>query len=318
MSTAGRHRAPNAGAAAPTVGQPGISCSSLSRKFGEIYAVRDLTFEAPMGAVTGFVGANGAGKTTTMRMLLGLVEPTSGSALVAGRRLKDIRNPRTLVGPVLDTPGSHPGQTGRAHLRIQAASNGIPESRVDEVLEMVELTYAANRRSGSYSLGMRQRLSLATALLGNPPIVIFDEPTKGLDPPGMMWLREFLRGLADEGRCVFVSSHHLSELEAIADRVVMLNRGRLVANSSLRDLLAGEFGTALVASPNSVRLRSVLMERGAEVEILEGQTLRVSGFSAAQIGDVAASELITLHQLADEQNDLEDIYRNLTNAAVLG
>lgn len=199
-------RSPRTGSAPTVASADGVECHALTKRFGAFTAVDTLTFAAPMGQVTGFVGANGAGKTTTMRMLLGLAEPTSGSALVGGRRLRDVENPRRLVGPVLDSPGAHPGQSGRAHLRVQAAAAGISDRRVDQVLEMVNLTYAANRRSGAYSLGMRQRLSIATAMLGDPRVILFDEPTKGLDPPGIIWLRDFMRDLADQGRCVFVSS----------------------------------------------------------------------------------------------------------------
>lgn len=290
-----------------------VECRKLTKDFGRTCAVRDLSFTAPMGSVTGFVGANGAGKTTTMRLLLGLTAPTSGVALVGGRQLDREAHPRLLVGPVLDTPGVHPGQSGRSHLRIHAAGSGIPRSRVDDVLELVELDHAADRRCGSYSLGMRQRLSIATAMLADPPILIFDEPTKGLDPPGMVWLRTLVRDLADEGRGVFVSSHHLSELEAVADRVVMIHRGHLVADAPLGELLAsGLSGAVGVVTAQADLLADLLGRAGGVVERRGRRGLRVVGLSARNIGRTASQSGVVLEQLTDERQDLEVVYRRLT------
>jgi ABC-2 type transport system ATP-binding protein len=192
-----------------------ISCLHLCKRYGAVRAVRDLSFDVPAGTITGFIGA---GKTSTIRMLLGLVEPTSGQALIDGRRMREIDNPRRTVGAVLDSPGAHPGHTGRAHLGILAAAAGIDRRRVEEMLGLVEMAHAAHRRVGEYSLGMRQRLAIAGALLGRPEVLLLDEPTKGLDPPGMAWLRRLLRDLAAGGCALLVSSHHLAELEHLADR----------------------------------------------------------------------------------------------------
>ena len=205
-----------------------IECRGLTKDFGSRRVLDDVTFTAPKGAVTGFVGINGAGKTTTMRILLGLVAPTVGEALIDGRRYAELARPRHEVGAVLDALGAHPGQTGRAFLRGLTAAAGIDDGRVDEVLRQVELSGDARRRTGRYSLGMRQRLALAAALLGDPPVLVLDEPANGLDPLGIRWMRRFLRDLAGEGRCVLVSSHQLGELEAVADRVVMIHKGRVL------------------------------------------------------------------------------------------
>jgi ABC-2 type transport system ATP-binding protein len=206
-----------------------IECRGLTKDFGTHRVLDDVSFTAPKGSVTGFVGINGAGKTTTMRIVLGLVAPDSGEALVAGRRYGALAEPRQEVGAVLDALGAHPGQTGRAFLRGLTATAGIADRRVDEVLDLVELAGDAHRRTGAYSLGMKQRLALAAALLGDPPILVLDEPANGLDPLGIRWMRRFLRELAGDGRCVLVSSHQLGELEAVADRVVMIHQGRVLA-----------------------------------------------------------------------------------------
>lgn len=214
----------------------GVVCRSLTKDFGAHRVLGGVSFAAPMGEVTGFVGMNGAGKTTTMRIILGLTAPTSGEALVAGRRYAELERPRGTVGAVLDRLGGHPGQSGRAFLRGLAVMAGVGDERVTEVLELVELSGDGRRSVGGYSLGMRQRLALAAALLGDPPVLVLDEPANGLDPLGIRWMRSFLRGLAAEGRCVLVSSHQLGELQAMADRVVMIHEGRLVAETSMEAL----------------------------------------------------------------------------------
>lgn len=216
-----------------------IRCEDLTKDFGTRRVVDSVTFTAAGSAVTGFVGANGAGKTTTLRMILGLVTPTRGQASVDGQNYRSLDEPRKVVGAVLDGPGAHPGHRGRAHLEILATSAGLPLRRVDQVLELVELTEHAQRQVGGYSLGMRQRLALAGALLADPPILILDEPTNGLDPSGIRWIRDFLRALASEGRCVLVSSHQLGELQNLADHIVMIDHGRIIADSPLDELLAG-------------------------------------------------------------------------------
>ena len=215
-----------------------IEVRGVSKDFGPVRAVDDVSFTAPGGAVTAFLGPNGAGKTTTLRVLLGLARPTSGVALVKGRRYVEPEHPRRAVGAVLETSGAHPGRSGRAHLAVVARGAGISAARVEEVLEQVDLTAAADRRAGTYSLGMRQRLGLATALLGDPAVLILDEPANGLDPQGVAWLRSLLRSLAGEGRAVLVSSHLLAEVARSADRVVVLDRGSLTFEGPLADLAA--------------------------------------------------------------------------------
>jgi ABC-2 type transport system ATP-binding protein len=213
-----------------------LSVRDLAKRFGSVRAVDGLTFDVPAGRVTGFLGPNGAGKTTTLRMLLGLVAPTSGTALVGGRRYADLPAPRRTVGAVLEATGFHPGRRGRDHLRILAHVSGLPRARVDEVLDQVELTAAADRRVGGYSLGMRQRLGLAAALLGDPAVLVLDEPANGLDPAGMVWLRALLRGLAAEGRTILISSHVLAEVAQTVDRVVIVHEGRLRFAGTLTQL----------------------------------------------------------------------------------
>jgi ABC-2 type transport system ATP-binding protein len=219
---------------------PPVSCTHLTKRFGDgPPAVDDLTFSVAPGTITGFIGANGAGKTTTMRMLLGLVHPTTGDAHVDGRPYRHLDQPRRHVGAVLDSPGAHPGHRARTHLRIVAAGAGLSDERVDEVLDLVGLAADGRRKVGTFSLGMRQRLGLAGALLGDPPVLLLDEPVNGLDPSGILWIRGFLRRLADEGRAVLVSSHLLTELAEIADRVLIIDRGRLVVDADLDELVDG-------------------------------------------------------------------------------
>jgi ABC-2 type transport system ATP-binding protein len=213
-----------------------VAAVGLTKRFGDLTAVDDLSFELEAGSVTGFLGPNGAGKTTTLRMLLGLARPTRGQALVFGRPFTELEQPAARVGAVLEASDLHPGRTGRDHLRVLARAAGVPKSRVDEVLALVDLTGAAERRAGGYSLGMRQRLGLAAALLGAPELLVLDEPANGLDPEGVRWLRDFLRAFAMRGGTVLVSSHHLAEVAQTVDRVVIIDRGRLVAESTLEEL----------------------------------------------------------------------------------
>jgi ABC-2 type transport system ATP-binding protein len=217
-------------------GKPVVTVNTLTKRFGELAAVEDLTFSLERGTVTGFLGPNGAGKTTTLRLLLGLAEPTAGEALVFGRRYRDLENPARRVGAVLESNDFHPGRSGRDHLRALALAAGIPEVRVEEVLELVELQSAAGRRVKGYSLGMRQRLGLAAALLGDPELLVLDEPANGLDPAGVHWLRTFLRHFAERGGTVLVSSHVLAEIAQTVDQVVIIDRGRLVAIARLDEL----------------------------------------------------------------------------------
>ena len=229
-----------------------VSIRGLTKHFGPVRAVEDLTFEVPAGRITGFLGPNGAGKTTTLRMALGLVRPTAGVALIDGSPYADLPNPRRVVGAVLEATGFHGGRRGRDHLRVLAQQAGVPDSRVDEVLELVELTAAADRRVGGYSLGMRQRLGLASALLGDPAVLILDEPANGLDPPGIAWLRELLRELAADGRAILVSSHVLSEVSQTVDQVVIMHEGQLRYAGGL-DGLGGSLEEAFLSLTGSVR-----------------------------------------------------------------
>jgi ABC-2 type transport system ATP-binding protein len=217
-------------------GDPVVRVDSLTKRFGEVTAVEDVTFSLERGTVTGFLGPNGAGKTTTLRLILGLAEPSSGQALIFGRRYRELTDPARTVGAVLESNDFHPGRSGRDHLRVLALAAEIPQARVDEVLELVELAGAAGRRVKTYSLGMRQRLGLAAALLGDPDLLILDEPANGLDPSGVYWLRTFLRGFAERGGTVFISSHVLAEIAQTVDRVVIIDRGRLAAVAPLDEL----------------------------------------------------------------------------------
>jgi ABC-2 type transport system ATP-binding protein len=288
-----------------------ITCRSLTKSFDGPAVVDDVTFEVEAGSITGFVGANGAGKTTTMRMILGLVAPTSGGALVHGRRYRDLEHPRRLVGAVVDGPGAHPAHTARAHLRIIAVAAGLPARRVEEVLDLVELTEHAGRRVGGFSMGMRQRLALAGALLGDPGTLILDEPVNGLDPPGIVWVRELLRRLAGEGRAVLVSSHLLPELAEMADRIVIIDRGRLVADTSLAELLSGRTRVVEVRCADPTRFLEVLQRRDVGV-IREGDLLLVEGLSARDVGELAAvAGAGPVHWLNERATRFEDAYFEL-------
>jgi ABC-2 type transport system ATP-binding protein len=243
----------------PNQSPPPIVCRSLTKKFGKTTVVDDVSFEIAPGTITGFVGANGAGKTTTMRMLLGLVTPTSGEALIAGRSYRELTEPRQQVGAVLDGPGAYPRHTATNHLRILASASGIPRSRVPEVVERVGLAAHSGRKTGQFSLGMKQRLALAAALLADPAVLLLDEPVNGLDPRGILWMREFLRELADEGRTVLVSSHLLSELAEIAQRVIIIDRGRVVEDGTIDELTQGR------------SLEELYFERAGSLDTEEGQ-----------------------------------------------
>ncbi|WP_404385405.1 ABC transporter ATP-binding protein [Knoellia locipacati] len=293
-----------------------ITVQGLTKVYAGVRAVDDLTFEVESGKVTGFLGPNGAGKSTTMRMVLGLDRPTAGTATVSGRRYVDFPAPLREVGALLDAGAMHPGRTGRAHLRIGAHSNGIATSRVDEVIEQVGLESAAGRRVKGYSLGMRQRLGIAAALLGDPPVLLFDEPVNGLDLDGVRWIRALLRGFADEGRTVLVSSHLMSEMQLIADRVVVIGRGRLIADTDMEGLLAGLDGQRIrVRSPRADDLRAVLAAE-ASVAATSADELEVRGLPASTVGELAHAHGIPLHLLAEVEQSLEDAYLSLTEGSV--
>ncbi len=290
---------------------PVLSAVELTKRFGEVTAVSDLSFAVEAGSVTGFLGPNGAGKTTTMRMLLGLTEPTDGRALVFGHPFAELERPGTRVGAVLEAADLHPGRTGRDHLRVLAPVAHATSSRVEEVLSLVDLKAAAGRRTKGYSLGMRQRLSLAAALLGDPEILILDEPANGLDPEGVRWLRDFLRAFAAEGRTAFVSSHLLAEVAQTVDRVVIINRGRLVVESPLTELTARLARTIRVEASRPDELEFALYEAGVVAERENGH-LRVHGISADRIGEIALAAHVELRQLVTESTTLEDVFLELT------
>jgi ABC-2 type transport system ATP-binding protein len=292
-----------------------IEVEHLTKRFRKVLAVDDLSFKVREGAITGFLGPNGAGKTTTLRIVLGLVRPTSGSARVMGHRYRELEAPIREVGAVLEASDFHPGRSGRNHLRVVATAAGIPRSRVDEVLEIVGLTGDAGRRVGGYSLGMRQRLSLAAALLGDPKVLVLDEPANGLDPQGIRWLRELLRSLAQGGRTVLVSSHVLAEVEQIADEVVIIHRGRFLEHASTAELTARAHGRIRVRSPQADRLRAVLEEAGIRVVASEVDLLSLADTTTEQVGELAAANAIVLHELAAEASTLEEAFLELTQEA---
>jgi len=290
-----------------------ITVEHLTKRYGETLAVDDLSFTVEAGRVTGFLGPNGAGKSTTLRALLGLVRPTSGRALVMGRPFHELKDPVQAVGAALDAHDVHPGRSGRGHLRTIAAAAGLPSSRVDEVLDMVELTPARDRRVKGYSMGMRQRLALAAALLGDPRILMLDEPANGLDPQGMRWLRDILVRLAGEGRAVLISSHVLSEVEQTVDSVVVIGAGRLVMQGSLAELVKGDRRPALVRSPRADELRELLVHAGASVAV-DGRpdSMHVHHASLEEIGTLAAEHGIPIFELTHEVTTLEDRFLELT------
>ena len=287
-----------------------IEVEHLTKRFRSATAVDDLSFSVPRGRITGFLGPNGAGKTTTLRVLLGLALPTSGRASVAGKRYRELEVPLETVGAVLEASNYHPARTGRNHLRVLAAAAGIENARIDQVLAEVELSDAARRRVGSYSLGMRQRLSVAAALLGEPELLVLDEPANGLDPEGIRWLRNFLRSFADGGGTVFVSSHVLAEVSQLADEVVIIHRGKLVAHQPVVELIAQAAGATRVRSPRAAALLERLRAAGIEAEA-DGERLAVHA-PPERVGDLAAEAGIPLHELVADTGSLEEAFLELT------
>jgi ABC-2 type transport system ATP-binding protein len=288
-----------------------IEVEHLTKRYGRTTAVDDLSFGVPRGRITGFLGPNGAGKTTTLRVLLGLALPSSGQATIAGRRYRSLESPLRTVGAVLEASNYHPARSGRNHLRVLATAAGIPRSRVEQVLAEVELTDAAERRVRSYSLGMRQRLSVAAALLGEPEALVLDEPANGLDPEGIRWLRRFLRGFAGDGGTVFVSSHVLAEVAQLADEVVIIHRGKLVAQQSVAELTAQAAGATRVRSPRSEDLLARLRDAGIEAEAVGAGALSVHA-PPELVGDLAAESGIPIHELVAEAGTLEEAFLELT------
>ncbi|MFC8507553.1 ABC transporter ATP-binding protein [Streptomyces sp. NPDC057411] len=294
-----------------------IEVRDLTKRYGATTAVDSLSFTVHPGRVTGFLGPNGAGKSTTLRMILGLHAPTSGSVTVSGRPFGELPRGLRHVGALLDAADVHGGRTARAHLRILARSNRIPRARVEELLEEVGLAGAARRRIGGFSLGMRQRLGIAAALLGDPPVLLFDEPLNGLDPEGVKWLRGLFRRLAAQGRTVFVSSHLMSEMEHAADDLVVVGRGSLIAAESLSAFAArGTRASVTVGTPSAAALSALLLAEGAAVEPEEGGLLTVTGLSAARIGDIALDHRLPLHQLTTRTASLEEAFMELTADSV--
>jgi ABC-2 type transport system ATP-binding protein len=288
-----------------------IEVEGLTKRFGSTLAVDDLSFSVSPGTITGFLGPNGAGKSTTMRAILGLVRPTAGRTAVLGRRYRDLDEPLRRVGALLETFDAHPGRSGRNHLRVLALAGGIPRTRVEEVLSLVDLREAGRRRVKGYSLGMRQRLGLAAALLGDPEVLVLDEPANGLDPQGIRWLRDFLRSLAVEGRTILVSSHVLSEVAQTVDEVVIIHRGKLVRHAAMAEVEAMAAGATTVRSPEADRLATLL--RGANIDstaVGDGR-LAVAG-RPERVGEIAAANGVVLHELTVERASLEEVFLELT------
>jgi ABC-2 type transport system ATP-binding protein len=289
-----------------------ITISGLTKRFGSVTAVDQLSFTVREGTVTGFVGPNGAGKTTTLRAVLGLTRPTAGTVLVAGRPYARLDRPPFVVGAALEADGFHPRRSARDHLRVIARPHGIPAERVDAVLDEVDLTGAARRRVGGFSLGMRRRLALAGALLGDPPLLVLDEPANGLDPAGVHWLRSLLRARAEQGGTVLLSSHQLAELALSADHIVILRKGRLVAEGSLADITGAQGGVVRVRSPQAAALHAALTTRGIPAELREPDEVIAPGASTEEVGQAVASAGLVVYEMRVDQPHLEDVFLELT------
>ncbi|KHF46008.1 ABC transporter ATP-binding protein [Saccharomonospora viridis] len=296
-----------------------IAVQNLTKQFGAVTAVQNLSFTVEPGSVTGFLGPNGAGKTTTLRMLLGLVTPTAGTATINGRRHHELGNPARVVGSVLDNGSFHPKRTARNHLRVYAAAIGVPDQRVDELLGLVGLAPAADRKTGGFSLGMRQRLALATALLGDPQVLVLDEPANGLDPEGIAWLRNFLRSFAAQGRTVLVSSHLLSEVEQTIDQVVIVSAGMTRYYGSLENLRKSQQSRVLVQPADASALVTALREAGIDkVEPTSDGRVAVTDSTVQQIGDIAAKAGIAVYGMEEQKADLEQLFFQLTTPQYSG
>ena len=288
-----------------------IEVEHLTKRFGSTLAVDDLSFSVAPGTITGFLGPNGAGKSTTMRAILGLVLPTSGSTSVLGRQYRELEMPLRRVGALLETFDAHPGRSGRNHLRVLAVAGGVPRSRVDEVLALVDLGAAGRRRVKGYSLGMRQRLGLAASLLGDPEVLVLDEPANGLDPQGIRWLRDFLRSLANEGRTILISSHVLAEVAQTVDDVVIIHRGKLIRHAAMADVEALAAGSTTVRSPDADRLLELLVSAGLDARSVGEGRLEVMA-PPEHVGEIAASGGVVLHELSAERATLEEVFLELT------
>jgi ABC-2 type transport system ATP-binding protein len=290
-----------------------VVAESLSKRFGKLLAVDDLSFALEPGTITGFLGPNGAGKTTTLRMLLGLAAPTSGRALLFDQPYSRLLEPARRIGAVLEATDFHPGRSGRNHLHMLSDAVGLPRTRVEEVLRLVELSDAAGRRVKSYSLGMRQRLGLAAALLGDPELLILDEPANGLDPEGVRWLRDFLRAFAADQRTVLISSHVLAEVAQTVDQVLIINRGRLVVESSLEQLTSRVGGSVRVRTPEPDKLVAALHGAGIATTPGNDHTLVAQGTTSERVGDLAFAAQVPIHELIAESSSLEEVFLELTS-----
>ncbi len=292
-----------------------LKIDHLSKRYDDTLAINDLDFEVKPGVVTGFLGPNGSGKSTTMRIIMGLDRATSGSATINGQRYQDLRTPLREVGALLDAKAVNPKRSARNHLRALAASNNIPFRRVDEVLEFVGIASVADKKIGGFSLGMSQRLGIAGALLGDPQILLFDEPVNGLDPEGIRWIRDFFRSLAKEGRTVFVSSHLMSEMAVSADEIIVIGRGHFITSGSVDELTKSATGSVLVRSADTPALVRALNDASA-LETLNDGAIAVSGLSAEAIGEIALAQGIALHELTPQRASLEEVFMELTSDAV--
>jgi ABC-2 type transport system ATP-binding protein len=294
-----------------------IEATALTKRYGSTVAVDDLSFTVADGRVTGFLGPNGAGKSTTMRLVVGLDAPSSGRVTVNGRSYHDRRFPLHEVGALLEAKAIHPSRSARSHLRWLAQSNGISLGRVDEVLEQVGISAVARKRAGTFSLGMSQRLGIAAALLGDPEVLLLDEPVNGLDPEGIQWVRRLLRSLASEGRTVFVSSHLMSEMALTADHLIVIGKGRLIADASVEEVIAQASANHVkVVSPQSAALRSLIIAAGADVEADADDTLIVTGLECREVGIIAANGGVTLYELSRQEASLEEAFMEMTRDSV--
>jgi ABC-2 type transport system ATP-binding protein len=293
-----------------------IEIHELTKRYGSTLAVEGLSFHVGEGRIVGFLGPNGAGKSTTLRSLLGLIKPTAGRTLIEGKPFLEAEDPARTVGAVLEVGAAHPGRSGRNHLRTLALASEVPFSRVEEVLEMVDLKAAAKRRVGGYSLGMKQRLGLAASLLGDPRILVLDEPANGLDPAGIRWLRDLLRSLATAGHSILISSHVLAEVAAIADEAVVINHGRSVAQASISELTSGGAAGLRIAGPDAPALADALRVDGATVDAAGDGGFLVTGRTGEEIGRVVAAKKLVISELTPISRSLEDVFLELTADAV--
>jgi ABC-2 type transport system ATP-binding protein len=294
-----------------------IEVDQLSKRFGPVTAVDGLSFAVRPGRVTGFLGPNGAGKSTTMRLLLGLDHPNTGTATIHGKRYRDLVEPLRVVGALLEAKAAHPGRSAYHHLLVLAQTQGLPRKRVDEVIDLVGLRDVADKRAGGFSLGMSQRLGLAAALLGDPRVLVLDEPVNGLDPEGILWVRNLMKYLAGQGRTVFVSSHLMSEMALTADQLIVIGRGQLIADCATDEFIArSSQRSVLVKSPDAARLTELITAEGGLVKADNGQALTVGGLPAPRIGELAAREGLVLHELTPQLASLEEAFMELTRDSV--